>query len=34
MKIDGETRSERKERDIILAATATFISKGYDGTSM
>lgn len=34
MKTDGETRSERKERDIIQAAAATFISKGYDGTSM
>ena len=34
MKIDGETRSERKDREIIQAATATFISKGYDGTSM
>ncbi|TSE03576.1 TetR/AcrR family transcriptional regulator [Mesorhizobium intechi] len=34
MKIDGETRSARKDREIIQAATAAFISKGYDGTSM
>ena len=34
MKIDGETRSERKDREIIQAATAAFIAKGYDGTSM
>lgn len=29
-----DTRAARKERDIIEAATATFITKGYDGTSM
>ncbi|RWE40009.1 MAG: TetR/AcrR family transcriptional regulator [Mesorhizobium sp.] len=34
MEIDGETRSARKDREIIQAATAAFISKGYDGTSM
>ena len=34
MKIDGETRSARKDREIIQAATAAFIGKGYDGTSM
>ncbi|ADV11533.1 TetR/AcrR family transcriptional regulator [Mesorhizobium ciceri] len=34
MKIDGETRSARKDREIIEAATAVFIAKGYDGTSM
>ncbi|MET2825549.1 TetR/AcrR family transcriptional regulator [Mesorhizobium shangrilense] len=34
MKIDGETRSARKDREIIQAATVAFISKGYDGTSM
>ncbi|MBA1142783.1 TetR/AcrR family transcriptional regulator [Mesorhizobium neociceri] len=31
---DGETRSARKDREIIQAATAAFIGKGYDGTSM
>src|SRR5882757_1237409 len=34
MEIDGETRSARKDREIIEAATAAFIAKGYDGTSM
>ncbi|MDE1991741.1 MAG: TetR/AcrR family transcriptional regulator [Rhizobiaceae bacterium] len=34
MKTAGETRSERKNRDIIEAATASFLSGGYDGTSM
>ncbi|TIW76208.1 MAG: helix-turn-helix transcriptional regulator, partial [Mesorhizobium sp.] len=34
MEIKGETRSARKDREIIQAATAAFISKGYDGTSM
>ncbi|MCW3060971.1 MAG: transcriptional regulator [Capsulimonas sp.] len=34
MKIDDESRSARKEREIIQAATEAFISKGYDGTSM
>lgn len=32
--MDDETRSARKHRKIIQAATATFVSKGYDGTSM
>jgi TetR/AcrR family transcriptional repressor of mexJK operon len=34
MAIDDESRSARKEREIIQAATEAFISKGYDGTSM
>ncbi|TGT37621.1 TetR/AcrR family transcriptional regulator [Mesorhizobium sp. M8A.F.Ca.ET.165.01.1.1] len=34
MEIKGETRSARKDREIIQAATAAFIAKGYDGTSM
>jgi TetR/AcrR family transcriptional repressor of mexJK operon len=34
MKIDNETRSARKDREIIHAATTAFVSKGYDGTSM
>ncbi|RUW62993.1 TetR/AcrR family transcriptional regulator [Mesorhizobium sp. M7A.F.Ca.US.008.03.1.1] len=34
MKIDGETRAARKDREIIEAATAAFIANGYDGTSM
>jgi TetR/AcrR family transcriptional regulator, mexJK operon transcriptional repressor len=34
MKINDETRSARKDREIIEAATAAFIAKGYDGTSM
>ncbi|WP_217577803.1 TetR/AcrR family transcriptional regulator [Mesorhizobium sp. GbtcB19] len=34
MKNAVETRSARKDREIIEAATAAFIAKGYDGTSM
>jgi TetR/AcrR family transcriptional repressor of mexJK operon len=34
MKVGVETRSARKERDIIHAATVAFVSQGYDGTSM
>jgi TetR/AcrR family transcriptional repressor of mexJK operon len=34
MEIHGETRSARKDREILRAAKAAFISKGYDGTSM
>ncbi|PZM17210.1 TetR/AcrR family transcriptional regulator [Rhizobium tubonense] len=34
MEIDNESRSARKDREIIKAATAAFVSKGYDGTSM
>jgi len=34
MKIDDESRSARKDREIIQAAAAAFVSKGYDGTSM
>jgi len=32
--MDRETRAERKDREIIQAATAAFVHKGYDGTSM
>lgn len=34
MKVEGETRSARKEREIVEAATVAFVSRGYDGTSM
>jgi TetR/AcrR family transcriptional repressor of mexJK operon len=34
MKVANETRSARKHRQILSAATAAFIAKGYDGTSM
>jgi TetR/AcrR family transcriptional repressor of mexJK operon len=34
MKPDGEKRSDRKHREIMSAATAVFVAKGYDGTSM
>ena len=34
MKNDEGTRAERRDREIIQAATATFVHKGYDGTSM
>ena len=34
MKSANETRSARKHRQILSAATAAFIAKGYDGTSM
>jgi TetR/AcrR family transcriptional repressor of mexJK operon len=34
MENNVETRSARKDREIIEAATAAFIAKGYDGTSM
>ncbi|QND66751.1 TetR/AcrR family transcriptional regulator [Mesorhizobium loti] len=34
MENNGETRAARKDREIIEAATAAFIAKGYDGTSM
>jgi len=30
----AETRSERKTREILQAASAVFLGKGYDGTSM
>jgi TetR/AcrR family transcriptional regulator, mexJK operon transcriptional repressor len=30
----AETRSDRKHREIMQAATALFVAKGYDGTSM
>jgi len=34
MKSSDETRSARKHREIMQAATAVFVAKGYDGTSM
>ena len=34
MENNVETRAARKDREIIEAATAAFIAKGYDGTSM
>jgi TetR/AcrR family transcriptional regulator, mexJK operon transcriptional repressor len=34
MKTDEESRSARKDREILQAAAAAFVSKGYDGTSM
>jgi TetR/AcrR family transcriptional regulator, mexJK operon transcriptional repressor len=34
MKPDKEKRSDRKHREIMSAATAVFVAKGYDGTSM
>jgi TetR/AcrR family transcriptional regulator, mexJK operon transcriptional repressor len=34
MDVPGETRSARKDREILNAARAAFIAKGYDGTSM
>jgi TetR/AcrR family transcriptional repressor of mexJK operon len=30
----AETRSDRKHREIMQAATALFVAQGYDGTSM
>jgi TetR/AcrR family transcriptional repressor of mexJK operon len=34
VKPNTETRSERKRRLLMTAATALFLEKGYDGTSM
>src|SRR5437870_11313641 len=34
MKSREESRSARKHHAILEAATAVFLSKGYDGTSM
>jgi TetR/AcrR family transcriptional repressor of mexJK operon len=34
MKTNSESRSDRKRRTLLLAATAVFLEKGYDGTSM
>lgn len=34
MKPNTETRSERKRRMLMTAATTLFLEKGYDGTSM
>src|SRR5579863_9948770 len=34
MEANAETRSDRKRRLLMTAATAVFLEKGYDGTSM
>ncbi|MGO9703314.1 MAG: TetR/AcrR family transcriptional regulator [Xanthobacteraceae bacterium] len=34
MQRHAEKRSDRKHRQIMKAATAVFVAKGYDGTSM
>ncbi len=34
MKAPAEKRSDRKHRQIMQAATKTFVAQGYDGTSM
>jgi TetR/AcrR family transcriptional regulator, mexJK operon transcriptional repressor len=34
LQLPAEKRSDRKHREIMQAATALFIAKGYDGTSM
>jgi TetR/AcrR family transcriptional repressor of mexJK operon len=34
MKTNPESRSDRKRNTLLLAATAVFLEKGYDGTSM
>jgi TetR/AcrR family transcriptional regulator, mexJK operon transcriptional repressor len=34
MKVEGETQSARKHREILKAGTAAFVANGYDGTSM
>lgn len=34
MQLPAEKRSDRKHREIMQAATACFVAKGYDGTSM
>jgi len=34
MTTNSESRSDRKRRTLLLAATAVFLEKGYDGTSM
>ena len=34
MQPHTEKRSDRKHRQIMKAATAVFVAKGYDGTSM
>src|ERR1700691_2537875 len=34
MKADLESRSDRKRKALLLAATELFLEKGYDSTSM
>jgi TetR/AcrR family transcriptional regulator, mexJK operon transcriptional repressor len=34
MNMNSESRSDRKRKKLLLAATAVFLEKGYDGTSM
>jgi len=34
MRTNPESRSDRKRNTLLLAATAVFLEKGYDGTSM
>ena len=34
MTTNSESRSDRKRRTVLVAATAVFLEKGYDGTSM
>ena len=34
MELDAESRSDRKRKALLLAATEVFLDKGYDGTSM
>jgi TetR/AcrR family transcriptional regulator, mexJK operon transcriptional repressor len=34
MELPEEKRSDRKHREIMQAATAVFVARGYDGTSM
>ena len=34
MTANSESRSDRKRKTLLLAATAVFLEKGYDGTSM
>ena len=34
MIMNSESRSDRKRKTLLLAATAVFLEKGYDGTSM
>jgi len=34
MTMNSESRSDRKRKTLLLAATAVFLEKGYDGTSM
>jgi TetR/AcrR family transcriptional repressor of mexJK operon len=34
MEVSSESRSDRKRKVLLLAATEIFLDKGYDGTSM